>query len=278
MNAAQAISFVANWIQSRGLDYPTRGLHADPFEAGWSVYAPVEIDESDPMAFLDMPVGRSVFLVSHSGRIKEVPSSIPPHLAERQFIEEERTAPHTAAESDDSGYLAELKQRFMKRTSEGSPVIRSFTIVDAPAEDSDVDRIAAEASQLIDPIVQQLAQLGPFGWERFSAAFALTVSAEIAKLQFRFGGQSGVAPVPAQISELVRRQRHLAAQMPAGPWWRLLLTVTNRGEMTVDYDYGDEPFPQDHMMLPEHYRNDLHAYPRAHVPAWLSEYAFGSTA
>src|SRR4051812_5764205 len=119
MDAAQAISLVANWIRSRGLDYPTEGLEADRFEAGWggggaereearaislggtwirsgawdsptegregdlfegggAVYEPVDVDESDPMAFLDMPVGQSVFLVGDSGRIKEVSSSVPP--------------------------------------------------------------------------------------------------------------------------------------------------------------------------------------------------------
>lgn len=278
MDAAQAISLVVEWIRSRGLDYPTRGLEADRIEAGWSVYAPVEIDESDPMAFLEMPVGRSVFLVGDSGRIKEVSSSIPPHLAERQFVEEERTAPDTVRGSDGHNFMTEFKQHFMNLAAEGPPTISSFTIVDASPEDSDVDRIAAEASQLIEPIVQQLAQLGPYDWERFSAEFAFTVSAEIAKLRFWFAGQSGIAPVPEPISELVRRQRHLAAQMPAGPWWRLLLGVTNQGVMTVDYDYGDEPFPQDQLMLPEHYRNDLHAHPRAQVPAWLAEYVSRPTA
>jgi hypothetical protein len=90
MEAAQAISLVSEWIQSRGLDYPTEGLEADRFEAGWSVYAPVEVDESDPMSFLDIPVGRSVFMIGDSGRIQEVPSSIPPRVAEAEFTEQER--------------------------------------------------------------------------------------------------------------------------------------------------------------------------------------------
>jgi hypothetical protein len=58
MEATQAITLVSDWIRARGLDYPTVGLEADRFEAGWSVYAPVEVDESDPMAFLEIPVGR----------------------------------------------------------------------------------------------------------------------------------------------------------------------------------------------------------------------------
>lgn len=92
MEAAQAISLVTDWIRSRGLDYPTEGLSADRFDSGWSVYAPVEVDESDPMAFLDIPVGRSTFLVGDSGRIEEVSSSIPPQQARDQFNAAERAA------------------------------------------------------------------------------------------------------------------------------------------------------------------------------------------
>ena len=97
MEATQAISLVSEWIRSRSLDYPTDGLAADRFEAGWSVYAPVDVDESDPMAFLDMPVGRSVFLVGDSGRIEEVSSSVPPLQAQARFAAAEHaTQPPSA--------------------------------------------------------------------------------------------------------------------------------------------------------------------------------------
>jgi hypothetical protein len=138
--------------------------------------------------------------------------------------------------------------------------------------------IADQASRLLDPIVQQLAKLGPPSWERFSAVFAFTVSAEVAQLRFWPDDQSPMVPVPQSIAELVRQQREVAAAMPAGPWWRLLLTVTNRGEMTADYDYGDDPFPDDQLLAPEHYRADLAAYPRAHVPVWLAGYLAGPAA
>ncbi|MGW6425526.1 hypothetical protein ACWF82_22890 [Nocardia sp. NPDC055053] len=95
VNAAQAISSVAAWIRSRGLDYPTEGLTADRHDAGWSVYAPVEDEGSDPMSFLDLPVGRSIFLVSDSGRIEEVSSSFPP-----QQVGEACTAQEGAARPD----------------------------------------------------------------------------------------------------------------------------------------------------------------------------------
>lgn len=287
MDAAQAISLVVDWIRSRGLDYPTEGLAADRFEAGWSVYAPVTIDESDPMAFLDMPVGQSVFLVGDSGRIEEVSSSVPPQQAQDRFTAKERATQHTHSGSDESQFMAEFERQFRQIASQGPPVISGFSIVDTPPEDrlaennrhvSDDEMVAAEASRLLDPIVQQLAQLGPPRWERFSAEFAFTVSAEIAQLRFWSDNRSGLVPVPQSIAALVRRQRQVAAQMLAGPWWRLLLTVTNRGETTVNYDYGDEPFPDDQLLPPEHYRNDLETYPRPRVPVWLAGYVAGPAA
>jgi hypothetical protein len=93
MEADQAISLVSDFVRSRGLDYPTEELRADRFEAGWSVYAPVGVDDADPMSFVNIPVGKSVFLVGDSGRIEEVPTSIPPRQARDQFIAREAGAP-----------------------------------------------------------------------------------------------------------------------------------------------------------------------------------------
>lgn len=284
MEAAQAISLVREWIRSRNLDYPTDGLEADRFDAGWSVYSPVEVDESDPMAFLEMPVGRSVFLVGDSGRIQEVSSSVPPEQAEAEFTAAERGAAPTNGRSDESEFMAEFERAFNEAASDGPPIVSSFTTVDTPPENGDAPAgadeaaIAEEASRLLEPIVQQLAQLGPAGWEEFSAEFAFTVSSQIAQLQFTSEDRSGLVPVPQSVAELVSRQREAAARMSAGPWWRLLLTCTNRGEMTVDYDYGDEPFPDDQLVAPEHYLRDLEAYPRSHVPVWLAGYVAGHAA
>jgi hypothetical protein len=282
MEATQAISLVSDWIRSRGLDYPTDGLEADRFEAGWSVYAPVDVDESDPMAFLDMPVGRSVFLVGDSGRIEEVSSSVPPLQAQADFTAKELGTPPTNGSSDDAEFMAEFERQFHAAASEGAPAIAGFTIVDAPPSNgetlSDDAATAEEASRLIEPIVQQLAQLGPTGWEEFSAEFAFTVTAQVAQLRFWSEDRTGLVPVPQSIADLVRQQREVAALMPAGPWWRLLLNVTSRGETTVDYDYGDEPFPGDQLLAPEHYRRDLETYPRDHIPVWLAGYVAGPEA
>ncbi len=244
MEAAEAISLVAQYILWGNLDYPTDGLEAERFEAGWSVFAPVDVDESDPMAFLDMPVGRSAFLVGDSGCIEEVSSSVPPQQAQAEFTTEE------LAHDIDAG-------------SEGSTATSD-------------DVIAGEVARLVESIAQELAQLGPAGWQEFSAEFAFTVSSQISRLRFGSDDREGIVAVPQSIVDLVRRQRGLAALTPAGPWWRLLLTVNNRGEVQVDYDYGDNPFPADQLVAREHYRNDLEAYPRP-LPAWLARYLAGPT-
>lgn len=91
MDAGEAIAAVENYIRGADLDYPTVGLLADRFASGWSVYAPFEVNTNDPAAFLDMPVGRAIFLISDSGRIEQVSSSTPPALARRRFAEQEQT-------------------------------------------------------------------------------------------------------------------------------------------------------------------------------------------
>jgi hypothetical protein len=281
MESTQAISMVSDWIRTRGLDYPTEGLAADRFEAGWSVYAPVDVDESDPMAFLDMPVGRSVFLVGDSGRIEEVSSSVPPQQAVEVFMSGERTGVDARGRSDEAEFMAEFEQQFNAAASDGASAIADFTIVGAPAgsvstpDRGDEEAIAEQASRLIEPIVVQLAQLGPAGWEEFSAEFAFTVTAQVAQLRFFSADRTGLVPVPQSIADLIREQREVAARMSAGPWWRLLLRVTNDGETAIDYDYGDQPFPDDQLLAPEHYRSDLEAYPRERIPVWLAGYVVG---
>ncbi len=264
MEAAEAIALVSDLVRYRGLDYPSDGLEAVAFEAGWRVYAPVDIDESSPVAFLGMPVDRSVFLVGHSGRIEETSTSIPPRRAHERFMEQE----------------AELNADVPLTIggSTAADTARADTGGQHTLNLSDENPIAAEATRMLEPVAKQLAQLGPSGWEHFSAVFAFTVSAEVAQLRFGFGEQSGLVPVPVSIAQLVRQQREVAASMPAGPWWRLVLTGTNGGQISADYDYGDEPFPDDQLLASEHYRNDIDAYPRDRIPVWLAGYIAGPAA
>lgn len=271
MDEARAISSVVSWIRSTGMDHPTEGLEAERFEVGWCVYSPVDVDESDPFAFLEMPVGQPIFLVGDSGRIKLVSSSTPPQIAQDEFVFEELAARPAAPGSEAAAFMTQFELAFRDAAADGPPAFQGFHHV--PADDEEAT--AAEASRLIDPIVQELAKLGPPGWEHFTAEFAVTVSAEVAQLRFQVGDRSGLVPVPQAIAELVRRQRQVAARVPAGPWWRLLLAVTDTGETHVDYDYGDEPFPDDQLLDAGHYRNDLEAYPRPHLPVWLAGYVAG---
>ncbi|WP_157187586.1 hypothetical protein [Nocardia vinacea] len=114
----QAIAMVVAWIESHGIDYPTEGLVADRFEVGWDVYAPVDIDDSDPWAFLDMPVGRAIFMVGDSGRIKQTSSSVPPKVSHDQMIEEERAARDQGSESDAAFDLSGIRRIEAPRNSE----------------------------------------------------------------------------------------------------------------------------------------------------------------
>ncbi|MFE7576819.1 hypothetical protein ACFU5Z_19000 [Streptomyces sp. NPDC057521] len=268
----RAISLVQEHIATGGLDYPTRGLVADRFAAGWSVYAPVDVDDSDPLAFLDMPVGRSVFMVGDTGRVKEVTSAIPPGQAEALFTGEEAFVRRPPAEE---AFMNDLKAEFERLDARsGQPgAVAGFTVVGTPPEDVTAARVTA----LTDEIARQLALCGPQRWERMVAAFSCAVSAETADLCFWGNERPVEARVPEQIALLVRRQRHLAAAMPAGPWLRLIVAVIKgpdgRAEVSTQYDYGDEPLPDGQLLAPTHYRNDLAAYPRAGVPAWLRAHA-----
>lgn len=263
MEAAQAISLVSELVRSRGLDYPSEGLEAVRFEAGWRVYAPSDTDETSPMAFLGMPVDRSVFLVGHSGRIEETSTSSPPRRAHEQFMEQEAAAERADGAFDDKEFIAESEA-----DTGGHHTLNL----------GNENPIATEATRMLEPIAKQLVQLGPPGWEQFSAVFAFTVSAEVAQLRFYFGDQTGLVPVPVSIAQLVRQHREVAAAMPAGPWWRLLLSGSNGGQTSADYDYGDEPFPDDQLLASEHYRNDIDAYPRDRLPVWLAGYIAGPAA
>ncbi|MBF6192913.1 hypothetical protein IU475_17190 [Nocardia beijingensis] len=122
-------------------------------------------------------------------------------------------------------------------------------------------------------VARELAAGGPAGWQRVDAVFALTVAAEIALAVYSDDQErtARVTPDP-EVVALVREHRQLAAGLEDGPWWRLLFTLTSDGRMEVDYDYGDEPFPDDQLFPPEVYLADLAAFPRDSLPVWLGAY------
>ncbi|MGW2346425.1 hypothetical protein [Streptomyces sp. NPDC001661] len=272
IDATRAVALVQEHISTRGLDYPVQGLAADRFAAGWSVYAPVDVDDSDPMSFLDLPLDRSVFLISDTGRIKEVTTAIPPEQVRALFTAEEAFVRRAPLEESFMNDLKEEFERLDARSGQPSAVAE-FSVVSAPPE----ELIAGRVSALAHETAQQLALLAPAQWDRMTAAFSCTVSAETADVSFWDRERPIGIRVPEQIALLVRRQRHLAAAMPAGPWLRLLLTVTKaadgRAQVSTQYDYGDERLPDGQLLAPSHYRNDLAAYPRSEVPTWLTGYA-----
>ncbi|MEO3828478.1 hypothetical protein [Actinomadura sp. B10D3] len=274
MDAAQAIALVVDRIRSRDLDYPTEGLVADRYEGGWCVYASLDADENNPVAFRDSPMARLVFLVGESGLVEEVSSSDPPPDARDQSTARERVPRPPRAGLNADEYMEDFARWLAEDGPDDRAAVDDFHIVGRGAIDHE-NEIGVEAVQRIEPIVHQLALLGPPGWQWLWADFAFTVSAEISHLRFSTPRGSVVAPVPESVAELVRDQRDATAYGPAGPWWRLMLTATDRGETTVTYDYGDGPFPHDRLLAPEHYRNDLDAYPRPYVAAWLARYIEG---
>ncbi|MFE3444336.1 hypothetical protein ACFXNW_15000 [Nocardia sp. NPDC059180] len=121
------------------------------------------------------------------------------------------------------------------------------------------------------PLARALTAFGPAGWHRMDAAFAVTVRGEIAHIVYSIGEQQVLAHPPEQVLALVRQSRAAATETARGPWWRMLVTIAG-STVTVDYDYGADPFPPEQMFDPEDYRADLVTYPREHVPVWLAAY------
>lgn len=151
-----------------------------------------------------------------------------------------------------------------------------------PTESAEVDvnfavpvatDIGEHARDLMHRAARALASQGPSGWRRVDAVFALTVTAEIVLAVYSDDEQRITRLRPsAEVLDLVRTHRERSAELGDGPWWRLTLGLTPSGHIEVDYDYGDEPFPVDHLFPPMAYRADLEVYPRARLPCWLAAY------
>ncbi|MFD6391378.1 hypothetical protein [Nocardia sp. NPDC060259] len=133
--------------------------------------------------------------------------------------------------------------------------------------------VAERMSALSYRIGLELAELGPQGWWRLTASFAMTVTAEAAVVMFADEQGRAVRVFPAEdVLALVREHRRLSAQRDDQAWWRYLLDLTGDGQMEIDYDYGAEPFPPGQLFAPAAYRSDLEIYPRASLPVWLAAY------
>ncbi|WP_433713534.1 hypothetical protein ACQP2U_04480 [Nocardia sp. CA-084685] len=128
------------------------------------------------------------------------------------------------------------------------------------------------ADTLVSRIASELAELAPRGWQRLNAVFALTVTVESARVEFTGEHRPVRLEVPESVLASVRQYRGEIAASGTEPWWRLLLRANAYGDVEVDYDYGDDPFPADQLFRPEAYRADVAAYPRPRLPVWLAAY------
>lgn len=132
-----------------------------------------------------------------------------------------------------------------------------------------------QATELAHRIASELGEAGPEGWQWLEATFSLTVAGGVAYLMYHDDSdQVSPAEPSAAVSELVRTHREISAQLGDGPWWRMVVQLENTGEVEVDYDYGDEPFPDDQLLAPDAYQADLEAFPRDRIPVWLAAYIF----
>ncbi|RJO72087.1 hypothetical protein D5S18_23195 [Nocardia panacis] len=107
---------------------------------------------------------------------------------------------------------------------------------------------------------------------RVEAVFAMTVSAEAARISVVEGKRARRVTASEPLLALVRESRARSARSVAGPWWRMSMRIDEFALVETEYDYGEEPFPGDQLFRPEAYRDDIAAYPRPRLPVWLAAY------
>ncbi|MGW5529532.1 hypothetical protein [Streptomyces xanthochromogenes] len=120
----------------------------------------------------------------------------------------------------------------------------------------------------------------PSGCRRITAVFALTLRSSASHVRYAHDSSSTEATASPDALRLARELRRTTARLPRGPWWRVTLTIDVDAAVhpyvddgvDVDFDYGDEPFPDEHVFAPEDYRADLEAFDRSaeQLPTWLS--------
>lgn len=162
-----------------------------------------------------------------------------------------------------------------------APLDISLVDEEVPGESTPAPQAAAEepssieqqATQLAHTIARELAVAGPEGWKRLEAYFAITVAGGVTYTLYYDDADRVARREPSsEIIDLVQMQREVSAQLGDGPWWRMEIRLDVTGHVEADYDYGDEPFPEDQMLVPDAYLADLQAFPRERVPVWLAAY------
>ncbi|GAC69328.1 hypothetical protein GS4_23_01250 [Gordonia soli NBRC 108243] len=165
--------------------------------------------------------------------------------------------------------MDQFKQAF-EQASDTPDVPFTIDPAPAPAVPDQSERLSALNAQ----IAQLLAQRAPAGWRHLGAVIALTPTHRASRLAFDVDGQAVRVPVPDEVWPLLAEQRDIAATVPAGPWLRLLVDLTPQGQLSVSYDYGDEPYGEEFLFPAEAYRADLQRYGDRRLPLWLAAHTF----
>lgn len=150
-------------------------------------------------------------------------------------------------------------------------------VVTPPGDTTDPETEPVELAEPADraaarEIATVLSNSGPPGWRRLEAVFAMTTTAAFAEVRYSDDTRAlRIEPAP-EVLEQARRQRAMVADAAEEPWWRLLVRADSEGEPEIEYDFGDDPFPEGQLFEPDAYRLDLDEYPRDSLPVWLAAY------
>lgn len=135
------------------------------------------------------------------------------------------------------------------------------------------DEIRGAALDIALEIAESLLPDAPADWRRLEAVFSVTTVAAVAEVAFLDADDNATrVNATARTMRLVRSLRERTAGLPPGAWWRVLVLLDSSGDLRLDYDYGDEPFPDAHLLPVEAYEADLAAFPRARLPLWFAAY------
>ncbi|MBU3062971.1 hypothetical protein KO481_15745 [Nocardia sp. NEAU-G5] len=143
---------------------------------------------------------------------------------------------------------------------------------DAVVSDSLGTAFDSRAQDMAVRIVERVVSMAPAGWQRLTVTFALTVDQSLARVSFDVEDRSVQFGVDSETIRMAREQRELTAADAAGPWWRMILRLTDSGKLAIEYDRGQNPFPEGWLFAPESYEADLARYPRDRLPVWLAAY------
>lgn len=180
-----------------------------------------------------------------------------------------------AAVTGDSGSFSDaFHDAFPERDADPDP---DHMLVPGPAADPSVLALADRQTRRL---AECLIGEAPTDCRRITAVFALTLRSEAARVRHSTDLESTDAAPGPDALRLARELRRTTARLPRGPWWRMTLDVRVDGgaegdfDHEVDFDHGEEPFPDEHLFAPEDYRGDLEAFdwPEEKLPTWLSAF------